>query len=158
MTLKVTPRSIYILALVALLFSSCASDFEYVMETTINPYKISPLTAVIKIETDKPCNPTIKVLGKTPIEQTFNFNSTDMEIPVVGLYPNTLNKVVVTLDYEKGQVIDTIEIKTENTPSYFPDITINKLNRNKMATGILACDIHFANNGKFKSGPLFFDD
>ena len=158
MALKVTPRSIYILALAALLFSSCASDLEYVMETTLNPYKISPLTAVIKIETDKPCNATIKVLGKTPIEQTFNFNSTDMEIPVVGLYANTLNKVVVTLDYETGQVIDTIEIKTENTPSYFPDIIINKLNRNKMAAGIHACDIHFANNGKFKSGPLFFDD
>jgi len=158
MSLKVLSRSVYLLALVAFLFSSCGSDLKYSMETTLNPYKISPLSAIINIEADKPCNATIKVLGKSPVEQTFNLKSTNLEIPVVGLYPNTLNKVIITLDYEGGQVIDSIQIKTENIPSYFPKIVINKLDRNEMAPGMHACDIHFANNGKFKSAPLIFDD
>ncbi|MGB5170721.1 aryl-sulfate sulfotransferase [Eudoraea sp.] len=158
MSIKIFPRSFFIWVLTVLLFSSCGTDLKYSMETTLNPNKIAPLTALVKIETDKPCNATIKVLGKTPVEQSFSLNSTNLEIPIVGLYANTLNKVVVILDYEGGQTIDTLEIKTENIPSYFPDITINKLNRTKMASGLHACDIHFANNGKFKSGPLIFDD
>ena len=158
MTSKAISRLVFPIVLVQFLFSSCGSDLNYSIETTLNPYKISPLTAILNIEAEKPCNVTIKILGSTPVEQTFELNATRLEIPVVGLYPNTNNDVLVTLDYEGGQVIDTIKIKTENNPSHFPDITINKLNRNEMEPGMHACDIHFANNGKFNSGPLIFDD
>ncbi|WP_276392876.1 aryl-sulfate sulfotransferase [Eudoraea chungangensis] len=158
MSLKTIPFTWYSLILALLILSSCGSQLEYSIDSTLNPYKISPLTALVTVDADKPCNATIKVLGNNPIEHSFNLNSKKLEIPVLGLYPDRLNKVAITLDFEGGQVLDTIEIKTEKTPSYFPDIKINKINRDKMAPGIHACDIHFANNGKFKSGPLFFDD
>ncbi len=158
MTSKAISRLVFSMVFVLFLFSSCSSELKYSIKTILNPYKISPLTAVLNIEVEKPCNVTIKVLGKTPVEQTFELNATKLEIPVIGLYPNTLNSVIVTLEYEGGQVIDTIKIKTGNTPTHFPRITINKLNRNEMEPGIHACDIHFANNGKFNSGPLIFDD
>ena len=158
MGLKALSRLAGLLVFVLLLFNSCGSGFNYSIKSTLNPYNISPLTAQLKIETEKPCNVTIKVLGKIPVEQTFNLNATNLEVPVVGLYPNTLNNVIVTLDYAGGQIIDSIKIKTGNTPSHFPQITINKLNRNEMEPGMHACDIHFANNGKFNSGPIIFDD
>ncbi|MGB5204267.1 MAG: aryl-sulfate sulfotransferase, partial [Eudoraea sp.] len=158
MGLKALSRLAGLLVFVLLLLSSCDSGFNYSIKSTLNPYNISPLTAQLKIETEKPCNVTIKVLGKIPVEQTFNLNATNLEVPVVGLYPNTLNNVIVTLDYDGGLVIDSIKIKTGNTPSHFPRITINKLNRNEMEPGMHACDIHFANNGKFNSGPIIFDD
>ncbi len=154
----VFPRSVFMTLLVGILFSSCGPDLSYTLVSTLNPNKIAPLTAVVAVEADKPCDASFKVLGNIPVEQSFSFNSKKFDIPIVGLYPNKLNKVAITLNFEGGQVIDTIELQTENTPSFFPDIKINKLNRDKMAPGMHACDIHFANNGKFKSGPLYFDD
>ncbi len=151
-------RLVCSMVVVPLLFSSCGPDLNYSIETTLNPYKIAPLTALLNIEAEKPCDVTIKVLGRSPVEQTFRLNSTNLEIPVLGLYPNKQNNVLVTLDFEGGQLTDTIKIKTEKTPTYFPRISINKLNRNQMASGMHGCDIHFANNGKFRSEPLIFDD
>jgi len=146
------------LVLAQLMTSSCGSSFDYTIETTLNPHKISPLTAKLIIETERPCSATIKVLGETPIEQHFESSSTTLEIPVVGLYPNMINEVVVTLNYNGGQIIDTVKIKTSNTPTHFPKIVINKLNRSEMESGLHACDIHFTNNGRFNSGPMIFDD
>lgn len=158
MAIKAFSRLSGSLVLALLILSSCSSEIEYSIKSTVNPYDISPLTALLEIETEKPCNVSIKVLGEIPVEQTFNHNATELEIPVVGLYPNTLNNVQITLAYEGGQVIDTIQLKTENVPSHFPDITINKLNRDDMEPGMHACDLHFANHGKFNSGPIIFDD
>lgn len=158
MTLKAMIRLVCLMVVLPLLFSSCGPDLNYSIETRLNPYKISPLTAILNIEAEKPCDVTIKVLGRSPVEQTFELNSTNLEIPVLGLYPNRENNVLVTLDFEGGHLTDTIKIKTGNTPAHFPRIAINKLNRNQMAPGMHGCDIHFANNGKFRSEPLIFDD
>ena len=138
--------------------SSCTSGFQYSIDTTLNPYDISPLTANLNIEAEKPVTAKVNVLGGIPLEQAFENKATNLEIPVVGLYPNAINKVVVTLDYEGGQIKDTIEIITKPLPSYFPTIEINKLERSKMEPGMHACDIHFANKGSFNSGPFIFDD
>jgi len=158
MSLKTSLHLLFSLVFTLLLLNSCNSGFKYSIKTTLNPYKISPLTAILNIEAEKPCNAVIKVLGKIPVEQTFELNSTNMEIPVIGLYPNAINKVVVTLDYSDGQIKDTIKITTGNIPSHFPKIVVNTLNRSEMENGMHACDIHFANKGKFNSGPLIFDD
>jgi len=106
MTSKAISRLVFSIVLAQFLFSSCSSDLNYSIETTLNPYKISPLTAILNIEAEKPCNVTVKVLGTSPVEQTFKLNAAKLEIPVVGLYPNTLNEVLVTLDYEGGQLIN----------------------------------------------------
>jgi len=158
MSLKALSRLAGSLVFALLLFSSCGSDFDHSIKTTLNPYGISPLTAMLNIKAEKPCKASIKVLGEIPVEQIFDMNSASLEIPVVGLYPNTLNYVVLTLDYEGGKSTDTISIKTGDIPSHFPKIVINKLNRNEMEQGMHACDIHFANNGTFNSGPMIFDD
>lgn len=161
MKLKFNSTSVYPFCLIFILLIcvSCKNtDLEYHIETQVNPFKISPLTAMLQIKTGKPCRASFKVLGESPIEQSFDTFSNSLEIPVVGLYPDITNKVVVTLNFEAGQIIDTVKIKTEKLPKQFPTIEIDKLKRNDMELGLHACDIHFANHGKFNSIPLIFDD
>ncbi len=140
------------------LFSCNFSDLKYSIETDLNPNKISPLTAVLTIETDKPSSVSVKVLGDIPVQQSYDEIDTIFTIPVLGLYPNTLNEVEVTFTFEGGQEVEVIEIQTSQTPTYFPSIRVNKLEKDKMEPGMHALDIHFANFGKFRSVPIIFDD
>lgn len=145
-------------AFLLLLSFSCQTGFQYSIEANLNPYNIAPLTASLTIEAEKPVSASVEVLGPIPVKQEFDVSSQSLEIPVVGLYPNAINKVAITLNYEKGQIIDTISITTAALPAYFPEIEINTLNREKMAPGFHGCDVHFANRGTFKSNPIIFDD
>ena len=159
------PTKIYqikkaLLYLVCLLFflTGCNSKLDYTIETTLNPNQIAPLTAMLNITSEVPCQATIKVLGDIPVEQSFEESSTNLNIPVLGLYANKLNKVEVTLNYDGGKQVEIIEIQTSEVPNFFPEIGINKLNKEEMEPGMHALDIHFANFGKFRSAPIIFDD
>ena len=124
----------------------------------MNPNKIAPLTAQLHILSNMPCSASFKVLGESPIEQSFSEVSENLTIPIVGLYPDKTNDVAVTFTYEGGVMTDTIKIKTNALPVGFPSIKVNTLNRVKMESGLHGCDIHLANNGRFNSMPLIFDD
>ena len=144
---------------ILLFISSCNKpDFEYSIITRTNPYQISPLTAMLQIKTEKPCRASIKILGKSPVEQSFPAFSDSLNIPVVGLYPDTINDVVVTLKYDGGEIAETIKIKTDPVPDDFPTIEINLLDRQKMEPGFHGCDMHLAKHGQFNSVPFIFDD
>ena len=91
------------------------------------------------------------------IESIENFK-TATTVSVLGLYPNKLNKVEVTLDFDGGQQVDIIEIQTQELPDYFPSVKVDKLEKESMEPGMHALDIHFANFGKFRSAPIIFDD
>ena len=150
---------IFLLFFVLLISTSCKnSDLEYTIETKLNPYKISPLTALLRIDSKKPCSVAIKVLGETSIEHSYDTYKNKFSIPVLGLYPNTTNKVLITLSYEGGKIVDTVKIRTNAIPREFPSIEINKVDRSKMESGLHTCEIHFANHGKLKSMPFMFDD
>ncbi|MBT8305255.1 MAG: aryl-sulfate sulfotransferase [Bacteroidia bacterium] len=139
-------------------FSCDKADFDHTSEINLNPYNIAPLTALVKVEASVPCTASIEVLGISPVKQDFSKNAKNLEIPIVGLYPDTENKVVLTLTSEKGKVIDTLIIKTGPLPNSLPNIVVNTLNRNDMKEGFHGCDTHFANHGKFHSMPIIFDD
>ena len=152
-------KSIFTLISLSLFFISCNnSELEYTIEATLNPNNISPLTATLQINTDKPCSVRVKVLGDIPVEQSIKDVNTATTVSVLGLYPNQLNKVEVTLDFDGGQQVDVIEIQTEQLPDYFPTVNVDKLEKEAMEPGMHALDIHFANFGKFRSAPIIFDD
>ncbi len=163
MTLKVNQPFVYCfyLILFASLFIGCNEQqpkAQHSIQAVLNPYRIAPLTAVLNIKSVEPCTGYIQVLGKTPIEHSFEIKTDSVTVPVLGLYPNTENSVVVTLKYATKEVIDTVKIKTNHIPIGFPEIEINKIDRSKMEPGLHGCDIHYANNGKFNSIPMIFDD
>ena len=79
------------------------NDTKYTFENPkiiLNPYEISPLTALIIFETKDYTSPTITVKGKddkTTITNTFKANTIHY-IPVYGLYPDTNNEVILNVN------------------------------------------------------------
>jgi len=64
----------------------------------LNPYKNSPLTALIIFETEDEVSPTITVPGKdakTTLTHTF-VKSKKHFLPIYGLYPDTINKIKIS--------------------------------------------------------------
>lgn len=99
----------------------------------VNPYGIAPLTALVMFKTTEEVEATVTVKGKEEagnISHTFAKN-TEHQLPVLGLYPNDTNQVVITLsngethtlevitDALEGGVKEATYIKT--TGEYFED-------------------------------------
>ena len=83
----------------------------------VNPYEISPLTALVIFETDEEVSPTITVVGKdehSTFTHTFDANTVHY-LPIYGLYADTSNEVVISY----GDVEKRLEIKTEALPDDF---------------------------------------
>lgn len=92
----------------------------------LNPYRISPLTAMILFQTEETVGVRVTVKGKTEAadisfeaEQT-----TSHRVPVIGLYPSMENTIVLELMDESGNVTETKELKlqTEKLPARLNDI------------------------------------
>lgn len=84
----------------------------------LNPYKNSPLTALILFETKKEVTPTITIQGKDDLstfKHTFDKGSKHY-LSVYGLYADYNNKV--TIEYKEGnkEVKKVVTIKTDKLP------------------------------------------
>ena len=83
----------------------------------LNPYEISPLTALVIFETDEEVEPTVIINGKdenTTFTNTFESNKVHY-LPIYGLYPNHNNEIII----KYGDVSKTIYIKTDKLPDDF---------------------------------------
>ena len=83
----------------------------------LNPYEISPLTALVIFETEEEVKPTVIINGKdekTTFTNTFESNTVHY-LPIYGLYPDYNNEI--TIKY--GDVSKTIYIKTDKIPDDF---------------------------------------
>ena len=83
----------------------------------LNPYEISPLTALVIFETEEEVEPTIIINGKdenTTFTNTFESNKIHY-LSIYGLYPDYNNEI--TIKY--GDVSKTIYIKTDKLPDDF---------------------------------------
>lgn len=108
------------------------TPYGYTLENpnvVMDPYDVSPLTAIILFETDEYLPVTITVQGKDKNSTyTNNFESAKKHyIPVYGLYPNTTNIIHI----ECGNYSKTIEIKTEPLPIDLNPVTVTN-NTNKL--------------------------
>ena len=83
----------------------------------LDPYHISPLTALIMFETEESVAPTVTIEGKdkwTTYTHTFE-EGTEHYLPIYGLYAGTVNEVTVTV----GDESKTFEIETAELPDNF---------------------------------------
>ncbi len=156
--IKKISRSISLFVAVFFLHSCTSDSIQYSIDYKLNPHGIAPLVAEVNVQSEIPAKVSITVLGSSPHQEPISVFSTDQSIPVLGLYPNTENKVAVTLEHAKGKTHDTIIIPTQPLPDWFPEIEINTLKREEMEAGWHGCDMHFANHGVFRSMPFIFDD
>lgn len=88
----------------------------------IDPYKSSPLTALILFETKNDVTPKVTVVGKdnnTNITHTFQ-NTTKHYLSIYGLYPDYENKVIIEYKEKSKQIKKEVTIKTDKLPDDFP--------------------------------------
>lgn len=96
------------------------SSYGYTVDNPkiiLNPYKISPLTALILFETPDDASISISIVGKdegSTFSNTFSKNKKHF-IPIYGLYPNSDNKVILSYNDK----IYEYHIKTEALPKDF---------------------------------------
>lgn len=107
--------------------------YNYTLENpniVLDPYGISPLTALIIFETETEEEVSITIQGKD--ENSTYTNKFQKEkihyIPVLGLYPNYDNKVTI----ECGNIIKTYTIKTSPLPDDLQITNTEKNNTNNL--------------------------
>ncbi len=86
-------------------------------DVIVNPYEISPLTALIIFKTDEAVSPKVTIEGDDELstyEYTFD-EGTEHYLPIYGLYPDRDNTVVI----EYGDVSKEFTITTEALPDDF---------------------------------------
>ncbi len=95
----------------------------------LNPYEISPLTALVIFETEEEVEPTVIINGKdekTTFTNTFESNTVHY-LPIYGLYPDYNNEISI----KYGDVSKTIYIKTDKLPDNFILPTNVEANKSK---------------------------
>lgn len=83
----------------------------------LNPYEISPLTALVMFETNDYVSPTVTIVGKsekTTYTHTFKESKTHY-LEILGLYPDYNNEVIISY----GNVSKKIYIQTGKLPDNF---------------------------------------
>ena len=83
----------------------------------LNPYEISPLTALLMFETSDYVSPTVTIVGKsekTTYTHTFKESKTHY-LEILGLYPDYNNEVIISY----GDVTKKIYIQTGKLPNNF---------------------------------------
>lgn len=83
----------------------------------LNPYEISPLTALVMFETSDYVSPTVTIVGKsekTTYTHTFKESKTHY-LEILGLYPDYNNEVIISY----GNVSKKIYIQTGKLPNNF---------------------------------------
>ena len=83
----------------------------------VNPYEISPLTALVIFETEEEVSPTVTVVGEdehSTFTHTFDANTVHY-LPIYGLYADASNEVIISY----GDVEKKVAIKTEALPDDF---------------------------------------
>jgi arylsulfate sulfotransferase len=126
--------------------------------STSNPEGIAPLTAFVEVETKMETAVSLKIHGAIPIDHQFEKIGSKHRIPVLGLYPNTLNKVECTITDKKGNhYTKLLTFQTDSLPDYFPRIDLGVVQTEKMEPGFNLCGLSYGVQGKHESSPFVFD-
>ena len=96
----------------------------------VNPYEISPLTAMIMFETKESVEPVVTIHGKDKLSTfTHTFpKSKEHYLNIYGLYADKTNKVTVKI----GEEEKTFEIKTDKLLEDLPEATKVKATKSKL--------------------------
>ncbi len=97
----------------------------------VDPYKSSPLTALILFETKESVSPKVTVVGKdenTTLTHKFN-KSKKHYLSIYGLYPDSENEIIV----EYKNIRKVFKIRTDKLPDNFIIPTSVKADKEKLA-------------------------
>ena len=102
----------------------------------LNPYKNSPLTALVIFRTNEAIAPTIEIKGKdekTTITHKFPA-ATEHFLPIYGLYADYDNTVVMSYEVNGQHNTSTLNIKTEGLPETVAKADISSANKEQLGS------------------------
>lgn len=127
-----------------LILSSCQNDDDLTVGETVisaveiqmNPSGLAPLTAMLRFNTLRSARVSITIPGKNPLIKEFSDLNQVHEIPILGLYANTTNYVIVTASDDSGNSsTEVVPIETGDLPEYLPEIEIVQKSEAQMEEG-----------------------
>ncbi len=102
----------------------------------LDPYERAPLSALAVFETDQKAKVSVTVKGKskdTNISHSYSKYEKLHELPILGLYADTNNEVIITAQTEDGKKKSiTIHIQTAALPKYIGTIDVKKVDKDKV--------------------------
>jgi len=132
--------------------------FSSDIRITVNPYGIAPLAAVADFTTRLKCRVQVKVLGEIEISKDFEDESVVHSIPILGLYPNRDNTVILTLyAHNRTPETRTFSIPTGPLPDFFPEVKINTSHPDRIEPGMNLCSFSTSDGNTRMTYPFMFD-
>lgn len=115
----------------------------------VNPYGLSPLTALVIFETKETTQVSVRVHGKdeyTTVEHKFSESSKKHSVPIYGLYAGTSNTVDITATHGDKSESITLIIETEPLPSDISRMEVAVAKPEKMSDGFTFFDCPHVNS------------
>lgn len=117
--------------------------------TIVDPFEISPLTAIAIFTTEEPTQISVIINGKdeyTTIKHTFSNFSKKHIVPIYGLYAGVNNKVDIIAKTKTGEESKkTIELQTDDLPEDISKVKVNVADKEKMKEGLTFFDCPHVN-------------
>lgn len=116
----------------------------------LDPYGVSPLTAVVLFETEQMVAPEVTIVGKdelTSFSHTFESNK-QHRLPIYGLYPDYANKVKIKI----ADITKEITIQTDPLPEDFAKVIDVQAQKE-----YLSSDLYFMTNSSVDSKTIAYD-
>ena len=161
------------LLLLMILFNSCKKNTiipeekQFIItneQVMLNPNGDAPLTANIHLDTSVLTKISIIVKGKHGIESDLSNDFTDIstthDVPVLGLYADSVNSVelIIKSIYGSEQVSKFYTIKTDPLPSgIFPDISIDTRKEGMLVPGMTLVNYFGFKDSPYPQHPFIFD-
>lgn len=105
----------------------------------VDPYGISPLSAIASFKTTKPASITVEVESKngaSNVINRFETLTTEHQIPIYGLYANDETQVTLTAQYSDGSSESkTLSIKGSDLPTDFVPVGVLQADTEQMVDG-----------------------
>jgi arylsulfate sulfotransferase len=124
----------------------------------LDPNGMTPLSAELSFSSPEPTKVELTVLGPKPVHKSFDEFTKEHKHPILGLYADQTNTVVLKLMNSAGNfAYDTLLITTGSLYEGMPTVEIDVQNTALMEPGMHLVGCHMANNGLFESRPFVFD-
>ena len=124
-------------------------DARYILD----PYGLSPLTAVVFFETEEETRVEVSVKGSdeyTTIRHEFDTYSQKHSIPVYGLYAAQENEVeIVAITHSGDESRHTLVVQTDMLPDDISDVIVEVSDAEKMTDGLTFFDCPHVNGNYF---------
>jgi hypothetical protein len=107
---------------------------------TLNPYDKTPLAGLVEFETDRACTLELTVKGQddNDLSKKFKTPATSFSVPVLGLYPNATNHIILTITDQDGLVSqEGIYANTDPLPAIYPEIELLESDPGAMEEGFI---------------------